>query len=113
MGDNTTIEVDGYTFEVTYETDNDAGKPWDQGDGNGRVRSSDHAHWQGEGVSDKKPGERPLNTARGRDIQYYYDKLISHYGYEKTNHDRPSLEADNRLQKCERTVKVEWKSLPF
>ena len=73
MGDSTTIEVDGYTFEVTYETDTDAGVPWEQGDGNGCVRSSDHAHWKGEGVSDKKPGERPLNTARNRDIQYYYD----------------------------------------
>ena len=49
----------------------------------------------------------------GPDIQYYYDKLISHYQYEKTNHDNPSKEADNRLVKCENTVKVEWKSLPF
>lgn len=73
MGDNTTIEVDGYTFNVTFEHDGDSGPPWLREDGHGRVRSSGHAHWQGEGVSDKKPGERPLNTARNRDIQYYYD----------------------------------------
>jgi hypothetical protein len=49
----------------------------------------------------------------GPDIQHYYDKLISHYQSEKTNHDTPSKEAENRLVKCEKTVKVDWKSLPF
>jgi len=49
----------------------------------------------------------------GPDIQYYFDKLIAHYQTEKTNHDTPSREADNRLAKCEKTGKVEWKSLPF
>lgn len=49
----------------------------------------------------------------GPDIQYYSDKLISHYQSEKTNHDRPSQEAERRLSTCEKTVKIEWKSLPF
>jgi hypothetical protein len=49
----------------------------------------------------------------GLDIQYYYDKLISHYQSEKTNHGRPSEQAENRLANCEKTVKVEWKKLPF
>jgi hypothetical protein len=49
----------------------------------------------------------------GPDIQYYYDKLISHYQSEKTNHDRPSQQAENRLATCEKTVKIEWKRLPF
>lgn len=49
----------------------------------------------------------------GPDIQYYSDKLISHYKSEKTNHDRPSEQAENRLATCEKTVKIEWKKLPF
>lgn len=49
----------------------------------------------------------------GPDIQHNYDRLIKHYHAEKTNHDRPSAEAENRLAKCEKTVKVEWKDLPF
>jgi hypothetical protein len=49
----------------------------------------------------------------GPDIQYYYDRLISHYQSEKTNHDTPSQQAENRLANCEKTVKVEWKRLPF
>ncbi|HLL22406.1 MAG TPA: hypothetical protein VK427_09760 [Kofleriaceae bacterium] len=49
----------------------------------------------------------------GPDIQYYSDKLVSHYQSEKTNHDRPSQQAENRLTTCEKTVKVEWKDLPF
>lgn len=74
MGDTTMdIEVDGYTFHVTIESDGAADPPWEQGDGHGLVRLSDNAHWQGEGVSDKKPGERPLNMARNNEYQYYYD----------------------------------------
>lgn len=49
----------------------------------------------------------------GPDIQYYYDKLIAHYQSEKTNHDTPSRDAESRLAKCEKTVRVDWKSLPF
>ena len=73
MGDSTTIEVDGYTFEVTYEQDNDAEPPWEQGDGNGCVRESRHAHRKGGCYNDKKPGERPLNKAWNNATQYYYD----------------------------------------
>lgn len=73
MSEAATIEVDGYTFEVTFEQDNDAEPPWQRKDGHGRVRDTRYAHWHGEGVSDKLPGERPLNTARNRDTQYYYN----------------------------------------
>jgi hypothetical protein len=49
----------------------------------------------------------------GLDIQSCYDKLMSHYQSEKTNHDRPSQQAENRLATYEKTVKVEWRDLPF
>jgi hypothetical protein len=49
----------------------------------------------------------------GPDTHYYFDKLISHYQSEKTNHDEPSRQAENRFNRCEKTTKVEWKSLQF
>jgi hypothetical protein len=48
----------------------------------------------------------------GPDIEYYADKLVRHYQAEKTNHDTPSREAENRLEKCTKTVAVKYESLP-
>jgi ketopantoate reductase len=73
MGDTTTIEVDGYTFGVTIERDNDSGPPWKECDGHGDVRQALRPHWQGEGVSDKKSGERPMNKPDRNHQQFYYD----------------------------------------
>lgn len=49
----------------------------------------------------------------GPDIEYNHDRVVRYWGSEKTNHDEPSKQAENRLAKCERVVKVEWDRLPF
>lgn len=100
MGDTATIEVDGYTFEVTYETDTDAEPPLQQGDGNGHVRSSDHAHWQGEGVSDKKPGERPMNKPDRNAYQYYYDWKEACQRARVEGWNAEPYDAPNRVQRA-------------
>lgn len=73
MSGSTTIEVDGYTFEVTFGRDDATGSPWNREDGHGDVRISGKPHWYGEGVSDKLPGERPMNKPNSHGYQYYYD----------------------------------------
>ena len=101
MSNNTqTIEVDGFTFTVTYEHDNDADPPWKQGDGNGDVQHSLAAHWQGEGVSDKRPGERPLNTASRSQFQYYYDWAGAGKEARKDGWNTPPYDAPNRVHRA-------------
>jgi hypothetical protein len=71
--------------------------------------------WEAARDANIKAGQEldDFDKQYGPDIQYYFDNLISHYQSEKTNHDTPSREAENRLTRCDRTVNVEWKSLPF
>jgi hypothetical protein len=68
--DSYDLELDGFNFEVTVYYDTDHEPPWENSDGHGPVRASSRHR---EGSSDKKPGERPLNSAGWNDTQYYYD----------------------------------------
>lgn len=43
-----------------------------------------------------------LNAKYGRDIERYADKLLRHYKDEKDSHDRPLIEASNRLDACKK-----------
>lgn len=100
MGDTTTIEVDGYTFEVTYETDTDADPPWKREDGHGDVRISGKPHWHGEGVSDKLPGERPMNKPDRNGYQYYYNWAGACKKARKDGWNTEPYDAPNRVHRA-------------
>jgi hypothetical protein len=108
MSEVATIEVDGYTFEVSFETDTDADPPWKREDGHGDVRISGKPHWHGEGSSDKLPGERPLNTAPYRDIQYYYDWQEACHRARVEGWNAEPYDAPNKVQ---RAVEADFKYL--
>lgn len=61
--------IDGFVVKYLYDTDADA--PWDNCTGRGPVRKSLSPHT--EHRSDKRPGERPLNSPDRNEYQYYYD----------------------------------------
>lgn len=68
--DTLTIELCGRAFEVQLLADDGMGAPWDEHDGHGIIRDgSRHT----EGMSDKLPGERPMNDAGMREVQFFYD----------------------------------------
>ncbi len=69
--DSEKIKIDGYTLAIKYSYDEDCDAPWDNEDCHGPVRKSRNPH--NEYKSDKRPGERPLNCATSREIQFYYD----------------------------------------
>lgn len=56
---------------ITFAHDEFSDAPWDYSDGHGPVRKSNNKH--NEYRSDKKPGERPLNSASRNEYQFYYD----------------------------------------
>lgn len=56
---------------ITFEFDEFSDAPWDYSDYHGPVRKSDNAH--NKYHSDKRPGERPLNSADRNAYQFYYD----------------------------------------
>lgn len=65
------FQVDGLSFSVQFHEDTDAGYPWTDDCGCGLVRKSSNPHT--ESRSDKKPGERPLNSPDRNQYQFYYD----------------------------------------
>lgn len=65
------ITIDGREYRVKIEQDEFADAPWDNSDGHGPVRRSNRRHVEGE--SDKRPGERPLNSPSRHKPQFYYD----------------------------------------
>lgn len=56
---------------ITFAHDEFSDAPWDYSDGHGTVRKSNNKH--NEYRSDKRPGERPLNSADRNAYQFYYD----------------------------------------
>jgi uncharacterized protein (DUF3084 family) len=71
--------------------------------------------WEAARDANIKAGQEldDFDKKYGPEIQYNFDKLIAYYQSEKTNHDPVSKQAEVRLQKCETSAKVQWKSLPF
>ncbi|MBX3160814.1 MAG: hypothetical protein KF773_32915 [Deltaproteobacteria bacterium] len=53
-----------------------------------------------------------FNKLYGPDIEYYADRLIRHYQYEKTNHDTPSRQADARLENCKKVMDMSFPDPP-
>lgn len=49
---------------IRFEYDEFSDAPWENSDGHGPVRKSNNSH--NKYNSDKRPGERPLNSADGR-----------------------------------------------
>lgn len=56
---------------ITFEHDEFSDAPWEYSDGHGPVRKSNNGH--NAYSSDKRPGERPLNSADRNEYQFYYD----------------------------------------
>jgi len=56
---------------ITFEFDEFGDAPWENSDCHGPVRKSNNGH--NAYHSDKKPGERPLNSADRNAYQFYYD----------------------------------------
>jgi hypothetical protein len=98
-------------FNETKTKREEAKKKYDDNPSDDDLRKE----WEAARDANIEAGQKvdEFDKTYGPDITYYYDKLISHYNSEKTNHDTPSREAENRLSKCEKTVRVDWKSLPF
>ena len=69
--DGMQIEKAGLTFVVNFPSDGDFDAPWENSDGHGPVRKSTKRHV--DGYSDKRPGERPLNSPSRNEYQFYYD----------------------------------------
>ena len=91
-----TIEHLGITVRLEYFHDYDAGMPWENADGHGPVRKSNHRHgvnWSTNG--DKQPGERPLNCPDRNEYQFYYDwqsamKIAKRDGWNAAPYDAPN-----------------------
>lgn len=88
----------GREVNISFETDTDSGMPWDYSEGHGPVRKSNNSHRSQ--CSDKKPGERPLNSPDHHEYQYYYDwkkacKLARTDGWNCEPYDAP-----NRIQRA-------------
>jgi hypothetical protein len=54
-----------------------------------------------------------FNSKYGHDVEYNANKLIRHYQSEKTNHDTPSKQAEDRLNNCKKVEGLSYPSLPF
>lgn len=92
------ITIDGREYRVKIDQDEFADAPWDNSDGHGPVRRSNRRHVEGE--SDKRPGERPLNSPSRHEYQYYYDwqaacRTARVDGWNATPYDAP-----NRVQRA-------------
>jgi hypothetical protein len=66
----------------------------------------------------KKVGEaqealRLFNEKYGPDVEYWADRLIRHYNDEKTNHDTPAKQAEQRLENLKKVEAMSYPSLPF
>ena len=91
-----TIEHMGVTVRIEYFHDSDSGFPWENDEGCGPVRKSNHRHgvnWSTNG--DKKPGERPLNCPDRNEYQFYYDwkeamKIAKRDGWNAAPYDAPN-----------------------
>ena len=101
-----TLEIDGMTVRVNYFSDEFCDPPWDNADGHGPVRKSRHRHsW---GNSDKRPGERPMNTASSAEYQFYYDWQAAMVIAEKDGWNAPPYDAPGRAL---RAVESDFKFL--
>lgn len=86
------VEKSGFKFRVTWERDDDGGKPWENSDGHGPVRESNYSHRSQR--AGKAPGERPLNDPGRDQTQYFYDwagacKLARRDGWNAAPYDAP------------------------
>ena len=86
------IECNGRMYSVKIVDDYYADAPWVDCDGHGPVRQSKYRH--SEGQSDKRPGERPMNSAGRNEYQFYYDwqtacKLADKDGWNAQPFDAP------------------------
>ena len=78
---------------ITFEFDEFSGAPWEFSDCHGPVRKSNNGH--NAYSSDKRPGERPLNSADRNAYQFYYDwqkamKMAKRDGWNAAPYDAPN-----------------------
>ena len=92
------ITIDGRQYRVEIEQDEFAGAPWEASDGHGPVRRSKRRHVEGE--SDKRPGERPLNSPGRHEYQFYYDWQSACLTARADGWNCAPYDATNRVQRA-------------
>ena len=92
------ITIDGREYRVEIEQDEFADAPWDNSDGHGPVRRSNRRHVEGE--SDKRPGERPLNSPSRHEYQFYYDWQSACLTARADGWNHAPYDAPNRVQRA-------------
>lgn len=92
------ITVDGREYRVEIEQDEFADAPWKASDGHGAVRLSNRRHVESE--SDKRPGERPLNSPSRHEYQYYYNWQAACLTARADGWNRAPYDAPNRVQRA-------------
>jgi hypothetical protein len=103
-----TITVNGLDFAVYLEQDESAGAPWTDEDGHGPVRiGSRHA----DGVTDKRPGERPLNQAGRRETQFFYDWQEAMRIAKRDEWDAPPYKTGTKGEQAARAVLADFNHL--
>ncbi len=93
-----TITIGGRKYRVEIEQDEFAGAPWEESDGHGAVRRSNRRHVESE--SDKRPGERPLNSPSRREYQFYYDWQAACRTARADGWNATPYDATNRVQRA-------------
>lgn len=102
----TKLTICDNTYTISIEPDYAADYPWENSDGHGIVRKSNRPHRDGQ--SDKKPSERPLNSASRNEYQFYYDvaaslKVANRDGWNAKPYDAPN--------KAQRAVDADFERL--
>lgn len=96
--DTEELEIDGVTVKVEYYLDYDHDLPWEHDCGHGPVRRSNIPHR--EGSSDKRPGERPLNSPDRNEYQFYYDWQAACKMARKDGWNTGPYDAPNQVQRA-------------
>lgn len=94
------ITIDGREYRVEIEQDEVADAPWEASDVHGAVRRSNRRHVEGE--SDKRPGERPLNSPGRHEYQFYYDWQAACRTARADGWNAAPYDAPNRVQRAVR-----------
>lgn len=96
--DGDIITKSGMRFRVNFEHDEYCDPPWQNDDSCGPVRQSNHRH--GPDSTDKRPGERPLNSPDRREYQYYYDWRAACIQARRDGWNAAPYDAPHRIQRA-------------
>lgn len=101
LGDDQTIEVDGFDVSARIEYDDSMGRPWEEHDGHGPV-----SEWTRRA---KRPGERVLHDDRGSYLYYDWQEAIQIA--KRDGWDAEPYGTGTPGQRAERAVAADFKRL--